>query len=258
MGNPSFITYFWSRIYLISFWILALWSLQGIVYGQTSPKTVKGGGFGYFTIGGCGILNPQLEKFLQKPRLLTSNYTLSPNGIQAGGGGFGLLGRWMLGGYGLYSGFPEITKDSITSQVSLGSGMFTIGYLSKVKERMFLYPYLGVGGSGITIKISNEAIENTVEFDSRNPLKPQEKSDYSIGGIAFDLGGSLQYFLIPPSSEGGHGGMLLGLQAGCGGTFISGTRWKDSQGRTVKGPEGIFHLSPYVRLTIGGGGFSWR
>lgn len=225
-----------------------------LVQGQRSQ--IAGGGFGHFFAGGALGQWPAMRSYLQSPLRLGIAYAPKPAGYTAGGAGYGCIGRVMLGGTAAYHGYGKSTTDSAQVWNSAGSAFFNMGYLIIDKARWFAFPYVGIGGTGYTVKVRNTASHQSIEFDMNRSLGGGESGEYINGGVAWDAGFSVKYFIIDESDEGSHGGMLLGLDAGCSGAYLSSNRWKDNNGNRVSGPGMLSGLMPYVRITLGGGGIT--
>jgi hypothetical protein len=224
------------------------------VQGQRSE--IAGGGFGHFFGGGSIGQWPAMTRYLQSPLRLGTSYAPEQAGYTFGGAGYGCIRRIMLGGTAAFHGYGKSVSDSAQVWNSAGSAFFNMGYLLMDKTRWFAFPYAGIGGTGYTVKVRNSARHQSIEFDNNRHLQGGERGEYIIGGVAWDAGFSMKYFIIAESDEGSHGGMLLGLDVGCSGAFMSSTRWQDNNGNRVSGPGGLRGFMPYVRITLGGGGIT--
>jgi hypothetical protein len=214
----------------------------------------QGGGFGHFQAGVSLGYFPALTRYLAKPEILGDSYSPQQGGIQLGGGGYGLVGKILLGGSGYFSGFNSVKTDSASVSVSAGAGLFNLGYLLKSTDRWLLFPYAGIGGSGITLKISNESDSGGIYFDSQKGLGFGEISRLSIGGIAYEIGFSIKYFATRLSEDNLHGGIMLGLDFGCQNALFTRNKWADGKGQELRGPNSMQGFLPYLRITVGGGG----
>jgi len=236
-------------------WLFCMLSFMCIsVYGQKGEIT--GGGFGHFLGGGSLGYFPGLTQYLQSSDRLGSAYTPMRAGYTLGGGGYGFIGRLMFGGTAAFHGNAVSATDSARVWHSLGSAFFNMGYVIIDRNRWFAFPYAGVGGSGYTLKLRNTAQQQNIAFDRLRPLTAGDSEEYIHGAIAWDAGISVKYFLITESEEGSHGGMLVGIDLGCSGAYMASSRWKDANGTRMSGPGNITGLTPYVRVTLGGGGLT--
>jgi hypothetical protein len=214
----------------------------------------QGGGFGHFQAGVSLGYYPSLTSYLVRPDILGDSYSPQNQGIQLGGGGYGLVGKILIGGSGYFSGFKPVTTDSASASFSSGAGLFNMGYLLKNNEKWLLFPYAGIGGSGITLKLSNQSDSGGIYFDSQKEISFGEISRLSIGGIAYEVGFSVKYFITRLSEENLHGGLMVGLDLGCQNALFVRNKWADGKGQELRGPDRIQGFLPYIRITLGGGG----
>ena len=234
------------------FFVFLLWNYC-LLSGQNSALK-QGGGFGHFQAGMNLGYFPSLTKYLGKPEVLGDSYAPQNGGIQLGGGGYGIVGKLLLGGSGYFSGFNPVKTDSASVTLSCGTGLFNIGYLMKSSDRWLLFPFVGIGGSGITLKLANQTDSGGIYFDSERGIGYGEMSRLSLGGIAYELGLSLKYFITRLSEDNLHGGLMIGLDLGCQNSVFTSNKWADGKGQTLRGPSSLQGFLPYVRITVGGGG----
>jgi membrane-associated protease RseP (regulator of RpoE activity) len=79
------------------------------------------------------------------------------------GGGWGQVGRVRLGGFGM-GGSQNISNADVNVEVGYGAGFFELGY-SVVNAKHFMFtPLLGIGGGGLSLKIT--ALDNPTNLDS--------------------------------------------------------------------------------------------
>lgn len=236
----NFVRYF-SIIILLSF-------ASNFSYGQEEKATQKVyGGAGYFMPGvqilSIGNLNSKLES-KGYPKISTS-FT------SAGGGGHAIIANFIVGGEGHGIIGKDVTNEKYTLNLGGGYGIFDLGYVIFSKWGLNLYPIVGIGGSGLTLSITERTIP-TFDDILENPK----------GHIEMSTGALLLHFAIGADyivSFGGNeakGGVLIGLRAGFTYTPVAGD-WKMADVKVSGGPEtGVNGV--YIRLMIGGGGLGKR
>lgn len=216
-------------------------------------QEIRGGfGHGYF---GAGLnLSPAIQKDLSSPSLLGSDLQLNRVGIFGGGGGYGLFGRrWLLGGSGVGFRVADATERG-EATLSMGGGFINVGYLTTLKESMMSYPYIGIGGNGIDLKVRNSTDEPM--SIGNQVIATGDYTKLNAGGISFEAGYAFKFLTFSLAEEGYHGGLMLGIQAGTY-IFTGISDWREmSTDEMVSSFSKAYSLSPYIRLTIGGGGFS--
>ncbi|MFN3135999.1 MAG: hypothetical protein ACK44H_10595, partial [Candidatus Kryptonium sp.] len=106
------------------------------------------GGIGYFNVG-VNFLN--FEKLNQV--LSGKNRAEFKNVLFAtGGGGFAILGNFMIGGEGFGFIAQKQDKGNYRSVLSGGAGFFKVGYVAYQTNNLLIYPMLGLGGGGLDLK----------------------------------------------------------------------------------------------------------
>lgn len=223
------------------------------------------GGGGYFT---PAILRPNLGSL--NDALANNNYPKLGDTVTAlGGGGYVLIDRLVLGGEG--GGFSETaTNDQYSTTLEGGYGLFRVGYVVHSTGRFRVYPSVGIGGGGATLRLRD--LKRTAPAPSDAFTAPNEVA-YSTSSGLLDLGLGADFLLgggAPQAkrdgearkAEGeaetaakdgseGHGGWVTGLRVGYLHSF-SQTGW-EMGGSTAPGLPSFGFDGPYIRLTIGGG-----
>jgi hypothetical protein len=215
------------------------------------------GGFGHFYMG-PGFFQPgNLASYLEKPDVLNTNITARV-GSMAGGEGAGLFGRAIIGGGGFGQNIMRITTDSLRADINYGAGYFRFGYMLKYQNSGFCFAYGGIGWGGLNMTIENHSGENDIDFNHRTPLKPGKKATYTLPTTYYDLGLSYKRIMSSNRSSGGEGGFMLGLDLGCS-LITPSFDWQGQDEELVSGPPvPTLFVNPYLRVTIGGGGFGFK
>ena len=221
-------------------------SVQGQEATASSNQT---GGMGYFMLGGGKLdidaLNTQLES--------TGHSTLSDNFISFGGGGHSLKGRLIIGGEGHGLSAQDTESGDYTIAIGAGYGFFNIGYSLYSTGTLNLYPILGIGGGGLSVRIMEKGTSPSFNQVLNNPKRGV---DLSTGGWLLNLALGTDYIFAMEKDKRGQGGFALGLRIGYVFAPIKGDWAMD--GMDISGGPDLGITGPYIRLMIGGGGFGVR
>ena len=235
--------------------------LFSILFYQTvsgQDIILTGGGGGHFIIGPATIIQPVITDYLKEPQVLGATYNATPIALQFGGEGYAMLNKWLVGGGGFaLAGFTNSTD---VGKVTIGGagGYFKTGYRFWTKATNFFTANIGIGSFGYSIELENTSAENGIAFRQTEPLTIGEKKSYTFGSMMFDPGLSFKGLIIGSSDENGFGGFILGVDAGCMLNVPVGD-WKADHGTVIEGPPSPGSVAvPYLRLTLGGGGFGYR
>ena len=229
--------------------LVTIFILSSLSFAQVKAKK-SGGGVGYFAIGMSMLDLKDLNS-----RLTAHKYPeFSDNFLSIGGGGHGIKNKLIIGGegHGLVTGEKSVSLNSksYTTSLTCGYGLFYMGYLAYSKKALNIYPLLGIGAGGVTLKIAEDS---SPSFDQILDA-PQRSVELIYGGFIVNLSVAMDYFIKFAETEKGFGGLILGLQAGY--MLAPFTHdWKMNENDISGGPDMGFN-GPYIRITIGGGGMS--
>ena len=216
---------------------------------DTSPKKSKVyGGMGYFYSGVSFADLDALNTMLMENGMPE----LGNTSVSFGGGGQGIIGNFILGGEG--HGIVGESGLNQTYRVSYGGGygLFNIGYVVYAKPAVLIYPMLGIGGGGQSVTITNRS---TLPVSFSDLLEdPKHQSVLTKGSFLIDLSVNSNIFIFGNTGGNSSGGFLVGLRAGYL-LELSNARWYIDDQELVGGPDSGMS-GPYIRLVIGGGGFS--
>lgn len=224
------------------------------LYAQDSCFQYNAGGFGHFYTGPAFLQMGNLREYLERPDVMNVNLPVRPGTI-SGGEGAALLGRFILGGGGFGQTIFRETTDSARVNVYMGGGYFKFGYVCMFRSGNFGYAYGGIGWGGVNVHVENLTDETQINFNHQSPLSPGFKGDYSLSTNFYDIGFSYKKIFMSGDNADGDGGFMVGLDLGCMFALPSGD-WESDKDTVVSGPPvtpGFFN--PYLRVTIGGGGF---
>lgn len=208
----------------------------------------RGAGQGFFQAGyidlDLGDLNTSLAA-AGLPELDGAVLTL-------GGAGYGVRGRFLIGGEGhALLGGDETTPDG-SLDVSLGGGygLFRVGYLALEHDHLDIYPTVGIGGGSLSVRIRERSVPT---FDDVL-ADPRRSATLSTGMFLLDFGLGLNYrFVVRDDAEDEFGGILVGVQGGY--TLAPGdTSWNLDELNSVAGGPDTQIEGFYLRISIGGWG----
>jgi len=226
--------------------ILTLLSFQ-LVFGQDKTSSSKVvGGMGYFMMGigslDIGDLNTRLE---------TAGFsTFSEKFVSFGGGGHSINGNLIMGGEGHGMSVGEVSEGDYTTSLGAGYGFFDIGYAIYSTDALYVYPMLGIGGGGMSIRIVEKGTSPSFNDVLENPKRGVE---VSTGGFLLNLSLGTDYVFAMEKDETGRGGLAIGLRVGYIFTPRKGD-WAMDETKLSGSPETVI-TGPYVRIVLGGGGF---
>ncbi len=220
---------------------------------SAADREMTWGGLGFARVGivagFSGSLGHDLETTLGKGA--------APGGYfpTFGGGGWTLMGgRLMLGGGGFAIHLPSDGGQNGTASIWGGGGGFKLGYAVINNENWLGFPYIGMGGCGIGMKITNESKQAIAFGDDQ--IAPGAEREYSGGYVYYEFGFGVQRLLMW-GHESGQGGFTLGAELG----FLVSSfnnRFESQSGLEVGGVDAVRVNGGFMNLTIGGGGFFSR
>ncbi|RKY72288.1 MAG: hypothetical protein DRQ24_05355 [Candidatus Latescibacterota bacterium] len=212
----------------------------------SNQEAIKGGGGGGFMLGLNRFDLAELSTKLQAKGF----DAVKENNVSFGGGGYGIIGeKVLLGGEG-HGCQQDVLSDTLKASVSGGYGFFNVGYVVLSERGFRLFPMLGLGGGGISLRIVKRAVTPTFDeiLDS-----PDREINISTGGILLQFGVGVDYLLKLGKDDEGEGGLLFGIRAGYTYTPTKAD-WKMEDMDVLGGPD-VTVTGPYVHFIIGGGGF---
>lgn len=206
------------------------------------------GGVGYFTPGASILTISKLNSELSSKNYPKFNNTFS----SVGGGGHAIISNFIIGGEGQGLIGKEQTTDKRTLNIAGGYGVFNLGYILFEKNGLMIYPIVGLGGSGLSISITERMIPKFSEvIDS---LKGH--IELSTGAFMLNFALGADYLISLDRQENTHSGVLVGIRIGFTFTPVAGD-WKMDDVKVSSGPETGLN-GVYIKLLIGGGGIGRR
>ncbi len=214
------------------------------------PRRARIGGLGYVQLGTHIGPIGEIAETLRAPNALGDRSTSPEFGYTIGGGGRALiLRRMVVGGRGFGVFTPRVGSDRGFATMSAGGGGLELGVAAVNRDHWLLIPYVGGGAGGVSVEVANDADTAIVIADDEEiPVDGQRRYDAGFGYIEFGLATHRLLFF-------GSGGLALGLDFG--GIFsVAPTPWSTG-GRDLDGIDRARLSGGFLRLTIGGGGFSF-
>ena len=210
----------------------------------TERKEPARSGAGYATMG---VTTFDLSEFNQ--RLEGQGYPTFPSQfIILGGGGYWQKNKMIFGGEGMAVVQPAKTHGTEKSRLSGGMGFVKLGYAFVQKNRLVVFPYLGLGGGGLTYSRYSTV---SADFDDvLNGRSLMVETRYRTFLIRVALQGEYRFW--KPRQGNRNGGMLVGFQLGYTFPVASGS-WRFDETDVLNGPA-IPFSGPFFTILFGGGG----
>ncbi len=207
-------------------------------------------------IGGSGHISAGLGFFdfgnINK-RLVANDLPKIPQvSNSVGGGGHFMLGKFVLGTSVQQYTPKRFQFDTIKLDVRAGYGFLEVGYVALTTPRVQLYPVVGIGIGGYTIKIAT--VDTNLTFDELL-LDPKRGIELKSGGMLLNACLNLDFFLVKHDASLPYG-LLTGLEIGY--TYMPKVGDWEVGGEPVKDSPKTNLNTFYVRIKLGGGGFTDR
>ena len=224
--------------------------------GVAAKPPAEWGGFGYATVGGMVGDWSKLEGALDGPEAFGNAFDVSPLALQVGGGGKALLGQWfLLGGKGMGWFVGGDRRDDAEMSLSGGGGGFDFGVAVYNRHLTLFYPYVGVGGYALSFDVANGR-DRDLRFGDAT-VGPGQTRAFSTGFFTADFGIGIQRMMFFGRRDDlSDGGFLAGFEGGLLVPLVKGALVDDADQR-VAGVADFGLSGVYLRLTLGGGGFSF-
>jgi hypothetical protein len=169
-----------------------------------------------------------------------------------GGGGYGIMGRFLIGGEGagVFTGGESATLggDYFKASLNGGYGLLRLAYIAYRHNGFILYPTFGLGGGGLALSVSQEA---TLPFD-QYLQNPRRKTTLGSGFFLVDLGLGVDHLVVLNRRGEEEGGMVFGVRTG----YLFAP-FRSDWGDALDGPDSAIE-GAYFRIVLGGGGSGRR
>lgn len=214
------------------------------------------GGFGYVTTGGYVGDWSRLESMLNGEEALGPAFDVSPMALQLGGGGKMLVDQWfLLGGKGMAWFVGGDRRDDAEVSFLGGGGGLDFGVAVYNRHLTLFYPYVGFGGYTLSVDVANGR-DRDLRVGGAT-IAPGATGTFTTGFWAAEFGLGIQRMMFFGGADAlRDGGMLAGFEAGLLVPLIKGGLY-DAADQRVAGVGDFGTSGVYLRLTLGGGGFSF-
>lgn len=208
--------------------IIKVTVMLALMLGRAKAQNTFGGA-GYGLLGGGHASTENLEKAVLYSK------AISGAGVAVGGGGFGYIHRFTIGGAGYAFAGTEFTANSTDYRLTHGFGGLEVGYdlLGRYSNKLLFTGMFG-GRSSIINVLSGADKDKTMTNES--PM----------------LGVALHWLRVI-AGNGKGSGFMLGIK-GAFWTGFESSRWEGTLSTPMPSsaykPVGFF-----IGITIGGGGF---
>lgn len=212
------------------------------------------GGYGHFFTGPAWANPKDLIDHLGSPEVMGSSFKWNNSGFTVGAEGYAELHRLLVGFGGFGMTVSDMEADGGTVRFAHGGGLVRAGYAVFQKPKYFLSLIAGFGG-GITYVGIDNTSDSPIYFSSTEPIAPGKDKEYYRAYLMYDLtlGNKLIATRVYPNSRR-FGGFMVGLDLGATFGFPIDI-WRDDNSSVTGIPSPGTIISPFIRLTVGGGGF---
>ena len=228
---------------------------QGSQPAQAAKATDFSGGYGHFFTGVGWIEPADLVSHLQGSEVMGSTFAWDNVAINTGVEGFAEIHRLLVGGGGFGLITQNMESDRGVVRFGFGGGYAKIGYVVYQQPRYFASLMAGFGGGVMYVGIENTSDQTPIYFISNSPVLPHGDEDYFRGYLLYDLALNNKFIATRINQASRKfGGLMFGLDLGAS-IGIPVDTWRDDYGKVTGIPSPGTFVSPYLRLTVGGGGF---
>lgn len=209
------------------------------------------GGFGYFSPGFLVGHFDGVAGALAAPGSFGAGAAPGRMAFSVGGGGKSLIGgRFLFGGKGFGLIAPTAANDVGRVAAGGGGGGVELGLVVVNKRGWLVYPFTGFGGMGYSLSLTNTSQTSRTFGDQT--IAAGKALELGTGSVYVEFGAGFRRLTFTRGGGFIHGaelGLMLALDQG---------PWRRSDGRAVGGGvPGVNMSGLYLRVDIGGGGFSW-
>jgi hypothetical protein len=223
--------------------LIALLLFATALKAQEKLTSIGKIGVGGFTIGYGNLDVSKLQNFVAG-----DVPTFENNQLLLGITGHTFINNLVLGLSGNAIMASDVKTTTLKIKSTGGQGTINFGYLILNKEKVKIYPLIGVGGSSYGLQISQNQNLSVADIVS-NPGR-----ELSINQTGIVLDGSLNMNIISPlrsnGKEGESKGFMAGLQVGYTYGFPN-SNWTYSGGDVTNGPNFGLNMF-YAKLILGG------
>jgi hypothetical protein len=140
-----------------------------------------------------------------------------------------------------------------SADISGGGGGFELGYAVVSDPEWLAFPFVGVGGCGLSLTIDNDTFE-TIRFANNDDIPAGSSRQYQGGFYYLEAGFGFQRLMMWGQDGEGQGGFAMGAELGFMVSSFN-SRWGNDDDIALNGVDSVRLDGGFVRLTLGGGGF---
>jgi len=197
------------------------------------------GGMGFFMGGMRPYVVNDINTSLNNNGLPELNDSL----ISLGGGGYGIIDRFLIGGEGHGIVKKVTTSELYKTTFTGGYGVFDLGYVLTSSRKFLLYPMVGIGANVVDMQITQK---ETIDFDDvlNDPKRGIHLKQESMI-LDMSMNASIALW--------NHGGLMMTARVGY--IMTPSVSEMDMNGIEVYNSPEIKMEGLYFSIGIGGGGF---
>ena len=141
-----------------------------------------------------------------------------------------------------------VFSDAAKATVNVRSSQLNLGYVVLDTHDIRIFPMLGIGNSGVDVRISDRAITPTFAEVVDRSFRDNRMQ---ASGLTLNFAVGADYFLRFNKNHG-RGGLLIGTRVGYA-YGPSDPSWEMGGETEVLGGPDVDASGPYVRFVVGGG-----
>jgi len=216
------------------------------IFFVISSASAQGGGAGFFQLGGAAILGIPSSSLLP-----VGAPTVSENHLCAGGSGYFLLNKWMVGLEGNGGMAAESRMDTLGMGRSFGTFQLQGGYAVINNPRLKVFPLLGLGLMQNNLRVRH--IPGTpLDLSGLTANYALQEIQFQQTNYVASLTLGLDY-VLNRSKENSSGGWMLGVRL----QYMAGwpdKNWTVSGNKLSSAPSASPQMLS-LSVLIGGGAF---
>ena len=175
---------------------------------------------------------------------------LDSAGFSTGFSAYRFVGGNVIIGFAVQGSEQTVFTDAARATVRVGSSRLEAGYVIREFGNVRVFPLLGIGRSGVDLRIVERAPTPTFADVLERPFR-ESSSNGSGFTLQFALG--VDYFLRFNKGGNGRGGLLLGTRLGYAYKPAEAS-WEMKDREVLGGPD-VKTSGPFIHFMLGGGRF---
>jgi hypothetical protein len=210
------------------------------------------GGFGHVSAGALLGGVSTVEAALARVDALGEGTGVTPLALSLGGSGRAVFhSGFVLGASGWAMGYRVSPTERGEADLLGAVGSLDLGFAPVVDRSWIVFPFLSLGAGALRLEVQNDG-GSVVRFGSA-AIPPGRTGEFTAPFFMAGFGISVQKLFFGDAAKGG---FMLGGEAGFV-TSLYREGWLDDDDVRVSGVEDLRVGGPFLRLTLGAGGFSF-